>query len=275
MQHDPKPSEWRATLRLGDAGLDVSAWRLLLALEGYDLAGPGEPNTFTTAVHNATIAWQKAHGLRADGVVGAATRSAIGADRVTMVSTPFDPAAIPYVEARHWSRDVGPQRKTLVVIHCMEYPETATSAEWCAGFFAGESSPRASAHYAVDSDTVVNMVHPERVAWHAPGANTNGIGIELAGYARQSRAQWLDDDFSLPMLVRASKLVGWLCGRFDIPVTYVHGETLRRGAAGITTHAEVSRVFKKSSHWDPGPHFPMNDFLAWVRAALPPPVSRR
>ena len=269
MEHQPTPDKWRAIMRIGDAGLDVSAWRLTLAYEGYDVSGPGEPNTFTTAVHNATVAWQRTRGLRPDGIVGPATREAIGTATTPLVTMPFDPARIPYVEARHWSREIPPVEKALIVIHCMEHPQTATTAEWCASFFAGADSPKASAHYAVDADSVVCMVPPDRVAWHAPGANEFGIGVELGGYARNNRAQWLEET-SIMMLARAARLCAYLCERFKIPPTFVQGEMLRRGARGITTHAEVSRVWKKSTHWDPGPHFPMSDFTAWIAEALPP-----
>ena len=33
--------------------------------------------------------------------------------------------------------------------------------------------------------------------------------------------------------------------------------TLRAGERGITTHAQVSKAWKKSDHWDPGPGFPI------------------
>jgi len=276
MDLNPKPTEWRKVMRLGDAGLDVSAWRRVLELDGYDLTGPGAPNAFTQVVHNATVGWQKTHGLRGDGVVGEQTRAAIGTAHVPVVQR-FDPAAIPYVEARHWTRDVGVVQKALIVIHCMEYPETATSAEWCAAFFAGPDAPQASAHYCVDNDTVICTVPPDRIAWHAPGANGHGIGIEHAGYARQTRAQWLDD-FSLAMLMLSAKLTAHLCQRFGIPPRFVQAELLQRGAGGITTHAEVTRAWPektKTKHWDPGPFFPVNDYVSWVQEALPPPASKR
>ena len=38
------------------------------------------------------------------------------------------------------------------------------------------------------------------------------------------------------------------------------------GRRGITGHVEVSRAFKRSDHWDPGPGFPIESFLDDVRA---------
>jgi N-acetyl-anhydromuramyl-L-alanine amidase AmpD len=181
----------------------------------------------------------------------------------------FDPNAIPYVEAANWSKHLQhPQPKSVVVLHCMEWPEKPDSAEWCAGFFAGTKgpAPQASAHYCVDADSVICCVPPDRVAWHAPGANANGIGIEHAGYARQTAAQWLDD-YSLRMLQLSAELTAWLCKRFGIPVQFIGAEHLRRGARGITTHAEVSRAFGKSTHMDPGPFFPINEYVRFIGEA--------
>lgn len=257
------PSEWRKVMKLGDVGLDVAAWRRLLALDEYDLSGASD--TFETSVHNATVAWQKAHALKADGIVGAATRASLDSLPILRQPTRFDPLAIPYLEAINWSRQIGPQPKHVIVLHCMEWPETATSAEWCAEFFAGKRgpAPQASAHYCVDDDSIICSVPPDRVAWHAPGANANGIGIEHAGYARQTRAQWLDD-YSLRMLTLSAQLTAWLCRRFEIPVQFIVSDHLKRGGRGITTHAEVTKAFGKSSHLDPGPFFPLGDYLRFV-----------
>src|SRR5262245_26190342 len=168
--------------------------------------------------------------------------------------------------ALNWQRDAGPQRKSLVVIHCMQYPERGNSAEWCGRYFAGLEgpAPQASAHYAVDSDSIVECVPADRIAWHAPGANRQGIGIEHAGWARQSRGEWLDS-YGKAMLGLSARLTAALCDHFGIPDEYVDADDLLRGDSGITTHEQVSLAWKKSTHTDPGPHFPMGEYLALVR----------
>jgi len=259
MEH-PRPSAWRKVMKVGDVGLDVEAWRYVLWRDGYDLSGAGD--AFDTSVHNATVAWQKARALKGDGIVGDVTRASINAAPIARLPVVFDPQAIPYFEAANWSRSVPAQPKHVIVLHCMEVPESSTSAEWCASYFAGKKgpAPQASAHYTVDDDSIICCVPPERIAWHAPGANGNGIGIEHAGYARQSRAQWLDD-YSLRMLNLSAELTAWLCRRFEIPMQFVVADHLKRGGRGITTHAEVSKAFGKSTHLDPGPFFPLGDYL--------------
>jgi hypothetical protein len=268
----PPPRDWRKVMKLGDAGADVSAWRFVLQLEDADLTGPS--NIFDPSTHNATVAWQRARGLKADGVVGEKTRAAINVEVIARPQQLFDPHAMPYVEAANWQRDVGAVPKSLIVLHSMEAAEAATTAENVADWFAGKRgpAPRTSAHYCVDADSVICCVPPERIAWHAPGANQRGIGIELAGYARQSRAQWLDD-YSIRMLLLAAELTAYLCERFGIPTVFVGFEHIRRGAPGITTHADVTKAYPgKGTHWDPGPHFPRQDFLRFTtdaRARLP------
>jgi hypothetical protein len=260
----PRPNAWRAVMKLGDIGNDVSAWRFVLLLDNYALSGAS--NAFTPSVHNATVAWQRARGLRPDGIVGEKTRLAINEPVLPRPPALFDPSRIPYVEAASWSRDVGPQPKDLIVLHSMEAAEAANTAENVADWFAGKRgpAPRTSCHYCVDSDSVIGCVPPDRIAWHAPGANAHGIGIEHAGYARQTRAQWLDD-YSLSMLSLSASLTAWLCTRFGIPILFIGAEHVRRGWRGITTHAEVTRAFpEKGSHTDPGPFFPMSDYLRSV-----------
>jgi N-acetyl-anhydromuramyl-L-alanine amidase AmpD len=177
------------------------------------------------------------------------------------------PAALtlPFVEARHYLRGAPRRRVDLIVLHCMEAPEKSNRAEACARYFASlpDAGPKASAHFTVDNDSIVQCVRDEFVAYHAPGANHNGIGIEHAGYAKQSREEWLDD-FGLAMLQRSAGLAARLCRRWNIPVTLVLPTGLRIGQRGITTHAYVSEAFGRSKHWDPGPSFPLDRYLNWV-----------
>lgn len=170
------------------------------------------------------------------------------------------------IQARNFTK-AGRTKIDLIVIHTMEASEKPTTAEAVARWFASDTAPKASAHYCVDSDSIVQCVDDEDVAWHAPGANNNGIGIEHAGYAKQSGSDW-SDTFSSSMLQLSSKLAARLCWLYAIPVEFVDANGLLRGERGVTTHAEVSKAFKKSNHWDPGPNFPMQNYLSSIRTRL-------
>ena len=152
----------------------------------------------------------------------------------------------------------------LIVLHSMEAAEKPTTAEGVANWWHGPGSPVSSCHYCVDNDSVVQCVYDEDTAWHAPGANHNGIGIEHAGFAKQTKAEWLDD-YGLQMLGRSAELAAKLVVRHTIPVEFVDAEGLKVGKRGFTTHAEVSKAFKKSDHYDPGKGFPLAEYLDMVR----------
>jgi N-acetyl-anhydromuramyl-L-alanine amidase AmpD len=171
------------------------------------------------------------------------------------------------IPAANWQRNAGPQRKRWIVLHSMEAPEKGDTAESVAQWFGGlrGAAPEASAHYCVDNDSIVECLAAELVAWHAPGANQLGIGIEHAGFAKQTREQWLDA-YGRAMLALSAKLTAALCQHFQIPVEYVDADDLRHQLTGITTHQQVSVAFGKSTHSDPGPAFPMRDYLDLVRA---------
>jgi N-acetyl-anhydromuramyl-L-alanine amidase AmpD len=145
--------------------------------------------------------------------------------------------------------------------------EKPTSAEALGSWVSGPHAPEASWHFSVDADSIVQSVEIKDVAWHARGANRHGIGIEHAGYARQSEEEW-HDEFSEAMLRRSARLVAKLCKDHGIPVQYVDAEGLKRGDRGITTHHAVTLAFRKSDHTDPGEHFPLDWFLGLVRQEI-------
>ena len=170
----------------------------------------------------------------------------------------------PFVESPHRTRMPG-RPIEVVVMHTMEIAERPDAAMICARWFQSRVS-QVSAHYCVDARTVIQCVREPNIAWHARGGNTNSIGVELAGFARQTTADWADA-YSRAVLRRAATLVADVCTRRRIPVRWLVAADLVAGRHGITGHVEVSRAFKLSDHWDPGPGFPIEGFLAQVRAA--------
>lgn len=148
----------------------------------------------------------------------------------------------------------------LVVIHSAE----GTSARGVANFFAG--SAQASTQLAVDDKECWRMVPDLVIPWGAPGANSDGLHVEICGFARWERDEWLKHE---KMLRRSAWKVAKWCWQYGIPPRWLNDKQLANGTArGLTTHVQVAKVFKRSNHWDPGPNFPKALFVAWVKEYL-------
>jgi N-acetyl-anhydromuramyl-L-alanine amidase AmpD len=169
----------------------------------------------------------------------------------------------PFVESPNKTPANG-RRIDVVVVHTMEIAERPDAAQICARWFATLAS-QVSAHYCVDAGTVIQCVREKDIAWHARGGNAASIGVELAGFASQTRRDWRDE-YSSAVLERAAALVADICRRRRIPVRWLVAGDLLAGRRGITGHGEVSRAYGKSDHWDPGDGFPIEAFLDRVRA---------
>ena len=245
------------TLRLHTRGPDVGVWQSFL--------GVGADGSFGPITKGATRVWQAAQGLVADGVVGPRTVARANQELVqrAVASAEGKPLISRFTQAKNYTPGTSARVIDWIVLHSAELPETRTGAEVLAAWAAGPAAPKASWHYAVDSDSITQSVRDQDVAWHAPGANGRGIGIEFCGYARQTAAEWRDE-YSQQMLLLGARLVRSLCQLYQVPVVFRDAKALTAGLRGITMHRTVSDAFKKSDHWDPGPNFPMDWFLGQV-----------
>jgi N-acetyl-anhydromuramyl-L-alanine amidase AmpD len=154
-----------------------------------------------------------------------------------------------------------PRRVRVVVIHDMEAAERLDTAEAIARYFRDMPDNRqASAHVCVDADSVVQCVHDRDIAYAAPGCNTDGIQIELAGYGSQTRGQWLDA-YSDALLALGANVAAQYCLKYNLPPIHLTDAELHEGSRGIVGHDQVSRVYKQSDHTDPGKFFPWDVFM--------------
>lgn len=163
------------------------------------------------------------------------------------------------------------RKPTLIVLHSTEGREGDgnTDANVAAGIaVAKPAGQRTSFHYVVDADSATRCVPDELTAWHCGRTgNARGIGIEICGSAKQTRDQWLDAT-SLATLCNAARLTAELCDIHQIPPVLLDAQALLAGRHGITTHAAISEAWKESTHWDPGPNFPLEAFVDAVAEAL-------
>jgi hypothetical protein len=240
-------------------GHDVAAWQTSLGAKIDGFFGPD-----TEAL---TRLFQQQNGLTpVDGVVGAATRGALSAalfdsettqEEVPALGLPF----IRFVQAKVWR---WMDRKTCdwIVLHSAEVREKPSSAEAVAAYFQNPDPLRpASAHFAVDCDSIVQCVRTEHSAAHCGKGNGHSIGIEQAGYARQSRDEWLDD-YGRQMLGLVAKLVAREAHVWKIPLVKLTSADIIAGRRGICGHVDINGAFpNKGGHTDPGTAYPWDVLL--------------
>jgi len=249
-------------LQRGVAGNFARMWQKFLLGHG-SLEGPAD-GRFGAQTLEGTRRFQAAEGLEADGVVGPQTFAA-----ALRLGWPA-PEGLPFIQATHFTTaGRGPGEVSWIVLHTMEVPERSNIALEIAGRFAAESSPPASPHYCIDDQWVIQNVLLKDVAWHAEAANRCSIGIEHAGTASQTEAEWADE-VSARILSRSAALTKKLCSQFSIPVRWLDAYAIRRAEKGITGHAQVNDAFLGigQGHRDPGRRFPVDDYLARVNAAI-------
>jgi peptidoglycan hydrolase-like protein with peptidoglycan-binding domain len=254
----------KPTLKLGSKGVFVTEWQ--------GLVGAKADGDFGPKTEALTKTWQANHGLVADGIVGLKSWT-------TALTTKTDPAPPPvpsspgglhitFKQAKNYTKGRRPGPIDLIVIHTMEAKEKPTTAEAVAEWGAGPHAPNASWGYAVDSNSIVQSVRDEDTAWHAKGANHNGIGIEHAGYAKQNDADWADE-YSLAMLRLSAKLSATLCLKYSIPVVKLTPAELKSGGRGIVGHKDCTDAFTGGrGHTDPGGAFPWQKYLDWIKEEL-------
>lgn len=283
-----RPPLLSRTLRIGMTGQDVGFVQRLVGAKADLIFGP------KTAA--AVKRWQAQHvdtsgrPLAVDGIVGLRTRaamlSAIGPAPPTTAPDAFepgswDPSQAEYVEARYYNRHVLRDTVHWLVLHSAEGAEIPTFAEALARYFSTMPDGRvASAHWNFDDDSGTISVPEERIAYHAKKANRYGVGYEHAGYARQSRAEWLDDYSESMLYLSAMTAARVTLPRWEIPAdnwvdadglkeayTYINaGKKVPDRLRGITTHEDVT-LGLGGTHRDPGKGFPKDVYTRFIAEA--------
>lgn len=159
----------------------------------------------------------------------------------------------------------GPRARTLyVVLHTQEGDGTAVSL---ANYL---NTHQVSYNLVADGVDTVEVVPVTEGPWAAMEANDIGVHICFAG----SRAAWQRDDWLArePMLRRAAKAVAAACAQFNIPpVKVLAGGGWPVTPKGIAAHADFGK--RGGGHTDPGPEFPWETFIDFVKHYLTPTLE--
>lgn len=245
-----------AVLRIGSKGAEVGNLQRCLNDLLPALAPLVVDEDFGPKTQNALVALQAGILIPPTGVLDVITRQ-------RLIPLGF----VPFTQAKN-AAILWPKRRfpIQIAIHTAECREgNLNAAEDLAAWAAGKDAPRASWHYAVDTNSITQSVRETDVAWHAGRANDRSIGIEHAGIAQQSAEEW-EDAASTAILIRSSRLAFKIAKRWRIPIVRLTIEEIRAGASGFFGHVDANEAFNVRGHTDPGDHFPWESYLAAIRA---------
>lgn len=157
-----------------------------------------------------------------------------------------------------------------IYLHTNEGPETANGAQGLVNYLARIDG---GYHVVVDDKSAVRAANDDQVVYGAGGDNSHSLSICLIGYAGQSASDWADE-YSKAELALAAKAVAYWCIAHNIPAVHVTGAAGQAPTArGIAEHADDHDP-NSAGHTDPGPNFPLADFIARVANIIHPAVSK-
>lgn len=159
-------------------------------------------------------------------------------------------------------RNAAPQ---FIGIHTFEAPRSMTARSMA----QYQSTPAAggSYHIVVDGKAETARENDDVYRPWAAGytGNLRGMHLSFGAYARDSRSLWLAHD---DQLREAARAVAFWCRKYSIPAVKISAGELRQGKKGICGHHEVSLAWGEVNHTDPGPNFPWDVFITYVKAYL-------
>lgn len=171
----------------------------------------------------------------------------------------------PMIQAHPDSWDAGRQGFSIIwiIVHCTAQAYQDNYPERLGQYWSRPpTGDPVSVHYGISDTQTYQYVWHEDTAYQArnPG-NLRGVGIEFSGLASYPPSVWAEHD---AMLRRGGILVSQIAAKHGIPLRYTSDDDLRNRRPGITTHAQLTRVFG-GTHTDPGPGFPLNTLLIYAQ----------
>jgi len=252
---------------------------------GWDPSWLGE-DAFDNNLIDSIIQFQINHDLKPDGLVGTNTyrrlclknelsqsSSLEGPNNITVNGKPESIAWHKVKEDFLPSSCYRKSRKERKPYFIVTHWDVCTSAASCKRVLEKRNI---STHFVIDNDgTIVQLVDPNNIAWHAKGANNHSIGIDISNayypkYASAYRKQGLPPRPILndsvvhgrklrshlgyyPVQLQAySALITFLCKQYNIPFDYpknedgslctgVYNPAVKNKFKGVINHYNLTR----------------------------------
>lgn len=126
------------------------------------------------------------------------------------------------------------------------------------------SSSQASSHIGIDGDANTELwVHSDKKAWTILNANPFTCNIEFIARAAQSSHDWEE-----AQIKQGARWAAYWGLKYNLPaqrgvVRNLNGQCVCT-KKGVITHLQVTQA-GFGTHTDPGPNFPMTEFLQYMR----------
>lgn len=161
----------------------------------------------------------------------------------------------------------------LLVIHSGECPLRGGYAQsltdW-AKVPLEQGGPEASWTWFVDPIAIVYMIDAALAAWHASEANPISEGLEQAGYARMSRAEWTTAE-GLKQFDNLGWLIAQRCKVNGIPAQWLTTDQVTAITSGRDTRTKglcLHRQIDPETRTDPGDNYPFDLLTAAINKHL-------
>lgn len=153
-----------------------------------------------------------------------------------------------FIQAKGYSKG----RAAKVIYLALHTAEGSTTVTALGRYFAGTTA--GSSNAGVDSTgAYAEYVTYNNTPWTNPPVNSASDTLEICGFAKWTRAEWL----AKPKLLEAvAHWIAWRAAVRGIPIRLISGAEAAAKKPGVLDHKRINDGFHKSDHKDVGPNFP-------------------
>lgn len=150
----------------------------------------------------------------------------------------------------------GGKKVRLLIVHTAEGAKTNASL----GTYFANAANQVSSHAGIDDHDIETFVDYDQAAWTCRSANAIADQVELCGFARWTRVQWMSEHPEMLLLTAR-----WLRERAaarGIPLRKLTPAQVAAGDSGVIAHVDWTVGMKDGTHTDCGNGFPWDYVMA-------------